>query len=176
MAGRNCTETGGIEEKMEVGAVERHFSVRWAREDEWAPAMQMIWRTFLQFEGKDYKEEGIKNFFDFITDDNLYVAFLKGEYQMMVALDGEQVIGAGSIRNRNHLSLLFVDENYHHMGIGRNILDSLCTYLREEAGERYMSLQAAPYAVNFYRKLGFRAVGPEQEISGIRVTAMEKIF
>ncbi|MGN0166575.1 MAG: GNAT family N-acetyltransferase [Acetatifactor sp.] len=161
---------------MEAGTVKRPFEVRWAKEDEWAPAMQMIWRTFLKFEGKDYTEEGIKNFFDFITDDNLYVAFLRGEYQVMVALDGEKVIGAGSIRNRNHLSLLFVDENYHHMGVGRTIMNSLCAYLKEEAGERYMSLQAAPYAVNFYRKLGFRTVKPEEEISGIRVTAMEKIF
>lgn len=161
---------------MEAGTVKKTFEVRWARQEEWASAMQMIWRTFLQFEGKDYTEEGVKNFFDFITDDNLYVAFLRGEYQMMVALDGERIIGAGSVRNRNHLSLLFVDEHYHRMGVGRRLMDSLCTYLKEEAGERYMSLQAAPYAVNFYKKLGFHMVSPEEEISGIRVTAMEKIF
>lgn len=161
---------------MEAGTVKKAFEVRWARQEEWASAMQMIWRTFLQFEGKDYTEEGVKNFFDFITDDNLYVAFLRGEYQMMVALDGERIIGAGSVRNRNHLSLLFVDENYHRMGVGRRLMDSLCTYLKEEAGERYISLQAAPYAVNFYKKLGFHMVSPEEEISGIRVTAMEKIF
>ena len=161
---------------MEAGTVKKAFEVRWARQEEWASAMQMIWRTFLQFEGKDYTEEGVKNFFDFITDDNLYVAFLRGEYQMMVALDGERIIGAGSVRNRNHLSLLFVGENYHRMGVGRRLMDSLCTYLKEEAGERYISLQAAPYAVNFYKKLGFHMVSPEEEISGIRVTAMEKIF
>ena len=38
------------------------------------------------------------------------------------------------------------------------------------------STQVNEEAQHFYRKLGFRAVGPEQEISGIRVTAMEKIF
>ena len=53
--------------------------VRWAKEEEWAPAMQMVWRTFLKFEGRDYTEEGIKNFFDFITDDNLYEGFLRGK-------------------------------------------------------------------------------------------------
>lgn len=161
---------------MNTGKQEVPFEIRWARDEEWAPAMQMIWRTFLKFEGRDYTEEGIKNFFDFITDDALYIAFLKGEYQMMVALDRGRVVGAGSIRSGNRLSLLFVDENYHRRGVGRAIMDGLCTYLKAEAGERYMTLQAAPYAVNFYRKLGFRAVRPEEEISGIRVTAMEKVF
>lgn len=152
------------------------YEIRWAKAEEWAPAMKMIWKTFMKFEGKDYTEEGIRNFFDFITDDNLYKAFLKGDYQMMVALDGERVIGAGSIRNANHLSLLFVDEEYHHRGIGRRLLTKLCEYLKLEEGERYMSLKAAPYAVNFYYKLGFRAVSPEEEYSGIRVTSMEKVF
>ena len=45
--------------------------VRWAKEEEWAPAMQMVWRTFLKFEGRDYTEEGIKNFFDFIVTSGL---------------------------------------------------------------------------------------------------------
>lgn len=161
---------------MEAKKIQMPYEVRWAKENEWAPAMQMIWRTFLKYEGSDYTQEGIKNFFDFITDDELYVAFLRGEYQMMVALDGGEVIGAGSIRNRNHLSLLFVDENYHRRGVGSAILTTLCDYLKREAGERYMSLKAAPYAINFYRKLGFRIVRPEEEYSGIRVTAMEKIF
>lgn len=152
------------------------YYVRWARESEWAPAMKMIWKTFLRFEGRDYTQEGIRNFFDFITDDDLYVAFLKGTYRMMVAVDGEKIIGAGSIRNKNHLSLLFVDENYHHMGIGSALLTGLCDYLKKEAGEKCMSLKAAPYAVNFYRKQGFKAVKPEEEYSGIRVTAMEKLL
>lgn len=152
------------------------YEIRWARTEEWTPAMTMIWKTFMKFEGKEYSEEGIQNFFDFITDDDLYQAFLTGKYQMMVALDGSRIVGAGSIRNCNHLSLLFVDEEYHHKGIGSSLLMQLCDYLKREEGERYMSLTAAPYAVNFYRKLGFCAVAPEQEISGIRITPMEKFF
>lgn len=150
------------------------YECRWAKADEWIPAMDMVWRTFLKFEGSDYTEEGIRSFYEFITDKDLYQAFLRGNYQMMVALDGTRIIGAASVRNQNHLSLLFVDEAYHHRGVGRTLMDKMCQYLKKEAGEKYMSLKASPYAVGFYHKIGFRTVVPEQEYSGIRVTSMEK--
>lgn len=150
--------------------------IRWARADEWEAAMKMVWKTFLKFEAGDYTEEGIRNFLDFITDDKLYHSFLRGTYQMIVAVVRDKIIGVASVRNRNHLSLLFVDEAYHRQGVGRRLMDVFCRYLKEEEGERYMSLAAAPYALEFYRKIGFSAVGPEREVGGIRVTSMEKYF
>lgn len=157
--------------------VGEQYEFRWAFPEEWSPAMKMVWKTFLKFEGQDYTQEGIRNFFDFITDDDLYQAFLRGNYRMMVALDGARVIGVGSVRNGNHLSLLFVDEEYHRRGVGRRLLDKLCNYLKTEAGECRMTLKAAPYAVDFYRRLGFwPTTNTEEEYSGIRVTSMEKTF
>lgn len=161
---------------MDIRKMQMPYEIRWARKEEWIPAIKMIWQTFMKYEGKDYSKEGIDNFFKFITDEELYASFLRGEYRLMVALDGGDIVGAGSVRNRNHLSLLFVDEAYHRRGIGSSILRKLCDHLKHEAGERYMSLQAAPGAVNFYRKQGFRAVRPEMEYDGIRVTPMEKVF
>lgn len=152
------------------------ISIRWARQEEWVETMNMIWKTFLKYEGNDYSEEGVQNFYEFITDAGLYQAFLQGKYQLLVALDGEKIIGAGSLRNINHLSLLFVDEAYHRQGVGRALMEKLCQYLKLEVGERYMSLKAAPYAVEFYKKLGFQQIRPEEAYSGIRVTSMEKIF
>lgn len=165
------------DEKKDMEEMEAFpYCIRWAKVEDWEPAMKMIWRTFLKFEASDYSEEGIRNFLDFITDERLFHSFLRGDYQMLVAMDGERLIGAASVRNRNHLSLLFVDEPYHKQGVGRHLLDCFCAYLKNEAGENYMSLKAAPYAVGFYLKIGFRAVSPEEEMGGIRVTSMEKYF
>lgn len=152
------------------------YEIRWAEAKDWIPAMHMIWKTFLKYEAVDYTEEGIRNFHEFITDEHLYKSFLQGRYQMMVALDGTRIIGAASVRNYNHLSLLFVDEEYHHRGVGRSLMGRMCEYLKKEEGEQYMSLKAAPYAVDFYRKLGFHAVHEEEAFSGIRVTPMEKFL
>ena len=150
------------------------YEIRWAKKEEWKPAMLMIWKTFMKFEGNDYTEEGIRNFYEFISDDGLYQMFLQGTYQLMVATVGERIVGAGSLRCGNYLSLLFVDEEYHRKGIGRAIMERLCNYLYTEMGKNKMVLRAAPYAVDFYRRLGFRSIRGEEEISGIRVTLMEK--
>ena len=64
---------------MDIRSLRRPYEVRWARKAEWMPAMEMVWRTFLQHEGKEYPEEGVRHFFDFITGDELHEAFLRGE-------------------------------------------------------------------------------------------------
>ncbi len=69
---------------MDIRRMHALYEVRWARTEEWIPAIKMIWMTFLKYEGKDYTEEGIRNFFDFITDEELYISFLRGEYRLMV--------------------------------------------------------------------------------------------
>lgn len=161
---------------MDMRKMQCPCEVRWAKKEEWGPAMDMIWRTFLQYEGKEYPRERVRNFFDFIAGRELYDAFLRGEYLLMVALDGGRIVGAGSLRDGNYLSLLFVEEASHHRGIGSLILRKLCDYLRLEAGEKRMSLEAASMAVDFYRKQGFQIVRPETELAGIRLTSMEKVF
>ena len=103
------------------------------------PAMHMIWKTFLKYEAVDYTEEGIRNFHEFITDEHLYKSFRQGRYQMMVALDGVRIIGAASVRNYNHLSLLFVDEEYHHRGVGRSLMGRMCEYLKRGGGTVYVA-------------------------------------
>ncbi len=152
------------------------YQIRWAHPEDWTPSMKVIWKTFLKFEGDVYSKEGIQNFLDFITDKELLDSFLKGEYEMMIALDEEKIIGAASVRNRNHLSLLFVDEAYHYQGVGRRLMQNMCEYLKNEKGELYMTLKSSPYAVAFYEKLGFWATGPEEHYAGIQVTPMEKLL
>ncbi len=152
------------------------ITYRWARREEWKPAMALVWRTFLISEGRTYSQEGVRHFFEFITDDDIYTAFLNGGYQMLLALCGGEMVGVATLRSGNRLSLLFVEEGHQKRGIGRGLLDRLCAYLKNEAGERSITVTAAPEAVNFYRKCGFLATSAEQDHSGIRVVPMERVF
>lgn len=150
------------------------FSLRMAQEKDWEPAMKLAWETFLIFEAAEYSQEGIENFRDFISDQWLKNMFLKGDYQMIVALDGEKIIGFITLRNGCHISLLFVDKNYHKQGIGTALVQKLGEYLISEVGVDYMTVDSAPYAYEFYHKLGFWDLAPKQENHGIIYTSMKK--
>lgn len=153
---------------------EKRYVIRWAYGVDYDKTMQMVWETFLKYEGKDYTEEGIRNFDEFIHSDSLYQSFKLGSYQIMIALDGDRIIGMASVRNRHHLSLLFVQEEYHRQGVGSALISLFCKYLKEEMAEKEMTVWAAPYAVAFYEKMGFVIVEPEKEVEGIKITTMRK--
>jgi GNAT superfamily N-acetyltransferase len=96
-----------------------------------------------------------------------------GAYQLFVACDRNRVVGMITLRNETHVSLLFVDEAYHRQGIGRRLMEYVLDYVKNEEGHRILTVNAAPYAVGFYHKLGFVDTGKEQLSDGIYYTPME---
>ncbi len=152
------------------------YEIRWIKPGEWNQTMDLIWRTFMKFEANDYTQEGIEQFHDFLFDGQLHSWYLQGAYQMLVALDQGQVIGEISVRKGNYISLLFVDEKYHRQGVGSTLMKQMAEYLKNQKSQVFMTVKAAPYAVDFYRKLGFHSTSPEINIAGIRVTPIEKFL
>ena len=150
--------------------------IRFARSDEWDEAMTLVWKTFLVFEAPVYLPEGIRSFENFITDSTLKRMFELGAYQMLVAIYDGKIVGMITLRDKAHISLLFVEEQYHFMGVGKALVFHLCHYLKNEAGERRITVNASPYGVDFYRRIGFRDTGPEAQSDGIRYTPMEVRF
>ena len=152
------------------------YPIRSAYRDEWDDAMALAWKTFMQFAADVYTAEGVRNFEDFITDTTLHRMFIMGVYQMFVALDRKQIVGMLTLRNTSHISLLFVDEKYHRRGIGRALIGYLQEYLLSETSISKITVNAAPYGVAFYHKLGFRDLRPEEEKDGIKYTPMEFVL
>ena len=131
---------------------EDNIQVRPASIDDWQPAMDLAWRTFLRFDADDYKREGIDNFKEFVTDSKLYRNFCEGRYP------------------------LFVDGDYHRRGIGRALMEYTRQYLANEVNINSATVFAAPYAYSFYEAEGFLKIGEETERDGMRFTPMEMIF
>ena len=156
--------------------LETQYQIRSAYRNEWEDAMALAWRTFMRFEADVYTPEGVRNFENFITDSTLYRMFVMGSYQMFVALDGKKIVGMLTLRGTACISLLFVDEKYHWRGIGRALLQYLFHYLLTETRTVRVTVNAAPYGVGFYHKLGFRDLGPEEKKDGIIYTPMEFVL
>lgn len=142
-----------------------------AVKDDWEDAMEVCWKTFLEFEANEYSKEGVEHFLNFISSNELYKMFLIGEYIMYVAKDStnDKIIGVASLRSCNHVSLLFVDRDYHKKGVGKALLQNLQNGLKDNLR---LTVNAAPYAVGFYHKLGFMDTKEEQLTDGIRYTPM----
>lgn len=137
-----------------------------ASKEDWEPAMEVAWRTFLKFEAMEYGKEGTDHFLEFISGEQLYEMFLNGEYKVVVAKKSKKVLGVASLRAGNHVSLLFVDEKYHKLGIGKKLLAFLQSNCLEKDSVT-LTVNAAPYAVNFYEKVGFERVDDFQKADGI---------
>lgn len=146
--------------------------VRQIHREEFEPAMEIVWKTFLEFEGDIYTEEGIKSFYDFINDPLLKRMFLLGEYLIFGAFVDGKIVGVAGIRNKAHLSLLFVKKEYHNMGVGSALVFSAFRYSAEQYKEYRFSVNASPYALEFYHKLGFQDTAGQLAKDGVIYTPM----
>jgi GNAT superfamily N-acetyltransferase len=147
------------------------YEIRPIMKHEWEPAMQLAWDTFLIFEAPDYSVRGVHNFKSFVRDPLLKKMYTYGEYVAIGAFVEKRIVGIIGVRNANHVSLLFVDRDFHHMGIATALLKR---YLKDAlaAGITFITVNSSPYAVDFYHKMGFRKMREEIEKDGIRFTPM----
>ena len=126
--------------------------------------MKLAWDTFVRFDAPDYSPEGIQNFRNFISDEMLRKMFVAGHYQLFVATDEGRYVGMLSLREKKHISLLFVDERYHRHGIASALIKFVCKYALTEEGVETLTVNSSPYAVDFYHSRGFRDVSGEAEL------------
>lgn len=111
------------------------------------PALDFSLNVFIKFNSSNYPDEGINLFKDSIfNSENINSREYFGAY-----IDNILVGVIASNKDYSHISLLFVDGNYHKMGIGRQLFNkvkSLCI-------KNYITVNSSLYAYSFYKHLGF---------------------
>lgn len=143
---------------------------------EWEDAMNLAWDTFILFDAPEYSREGIRNFKNFVKDPILKTLFLEGKYRTLAAFSNGLMVGIIGVRNETHISLLFVDSEYHKRGIARKLVERMKELTFISFGKREMTVNSSPYAVGFYHKMGFTDISAEQLTDGIRYTPMKIQF
>ena len=151
--------------------VEKEYMIRPIMKQEWDDAMKLAWDTFLIYEAPDYSVRGVHNFRNFVRDPLLKKMFTYGEYIAIGAFSDKRMVGIIGVRNTNHISLLFVDRDFHRMGIASSLIDRYIGDAKKN-GITYVTVNSSPYAVDFYHKIGFVNITDEVEKDGIRFTPM----
>ncbi|MCR4590600.1 MAG: GNAT family N-acetyltransferase [Lachnospiraceae bacterium] len=150
--------------------------IRAVTETEYSDAMETVWKIFLKFNSSDYGIEGIDNFRKFLVDELLYKMYMNGVYRVFAFFADEKIEGVASVRNQNHLSLLFVSGEYQKRGVGTALLNYVCKYCSEYEGQKEITVNSSRFAQDFYRKYGFTETGDEQESDGIRYLPMKYVI
>ena len=128
-------------------------------------AINLIWKTFLQFEAPEYSVEGVQSFKNFIEDKEIiqtlefWDAYEYNELKGVIATN----------ENRKHICCFFVKAQYHKQGIGRKLWECLL----ENSSSEIITVNSSPYAVPVYRKLGFVDTDIEQLSDGMKYTPMK---
>jgi len=132
--------------------------------DELGPALELAWQVFQAYEAPDYGPEGAAEFYRSLHDP-AYLSVLRS----CGAYEAGTLVGVMATRlEGSHLALLFVDAAHQHRGIGR----LLVSRAMEDCTGGRLTVNASPYAVEFYRGLGFEQTRPPQVTNGLRYTPM----
>lgn len=140
-------------------------------------ALELVWEVFEKYEAPEYEEMGIKTFRHFIEYHNMVEKVHQGKMIFWGCYLNNYLVGVIALREGQHISLLFVREQFHHLGVATRLVKMAVAYVEAmEPDIRAVTVNSSPYAVGFYETVGFHALGPEQTADGIRFTPMKLLF
>lgn len=134
----------------------------------------LVWNVFSEFVAPGYAEEGVETFKKFIKPEELEKFIGSGRFFILGSFVKGKLAGILAMRDNNHVSMFFVEKEFHSKGIGRMLLDEailICVSKDPELNE--VTVNSSPYAVDIYRKLGFEKEGEETVKNGISYIPMK---
>ena len=148
------------------------INFRKIRDGEEIAVCNLVARSFNEFIAPDFPEQGVEEFFLYSNPLSLKRR-LEKDYFAMVAEYDESIVGMIEIRGNNHISMLYVDKDFHHKGIASNLVK---TAFEEIPGSRRdskdITVNSSRYAVPFYESLGFIQYEDEKSVYGVIHTPM----
>jgi GNAT superfamily N-acetyltransferase len=80
-------------------------------------------------------------------------------------VDGN-VVGTILIKDFCYISNLFVDPDFHHQGIGKQLILHALAICKRYSAQSTVKLNSSFYAEPFYQKMGFEQVGKAKDLPG----------
>lgn len=162
------------EENMYLMEKSFQLEYRKIKQEELPGTLDLIRKVFDEFEAPYYSEEGITSFYKFIDINNMSEQYSNGSLYFYGCFVNDIIVGMIAVKYFVHISLLFVDKQYHRQGIARNLFDYIIQTCKEKIPSlKMITVNSSPYAVDVYHKFGFFDVSSEQVVDGIRFVPME---
>jgi len=150
------------------------FNITQYRKGQEKAISSLVKKVYDEFVAPDYTEQGNQFFYNWIDPENI-AQRQQEEISLFVATISEKIVGMIEIRDKNHISLLFVDTAYQRKGIANELLKSALNNCRlnDKSLDKFY-VHASPFSVPIYERLGFKATSEMKEEKGITYLPMEK--
>lgn len=127
----------------------------------------LVARSFNEFIAPEFSDQGIDEFFKYVNPRALHKRWRTG-YHVMVAEHEGSIVGVVEVKKRRHISMLFVEKEYHREGIASELLKKALDYIMTTAPKtKEVTVNSSKYARAFYESEGFRKTEEEKVIHGI---------
>ena len=136
--------------------------------------LDVVKTVFDEFEAPTYSDIGIESFYKFASYENIN-KMLDKNIKILVAEYNKKIIGMIAYRDFSHIAMLFVLKKYHYNGIATSLVLNMIDDCKENNKNlEVITVNSSPYAVEFYKKMGFVKTENEKEEDGIKFVPMSK--
>ena len=136
----------------------------------------MVKKVFDKFVAPDYSDDGFTTFMQFINPATIYSRNFRGNSLTLLCRAEDRIVGVLELQGWTHILLLFVDAEFHGVGIARELVNLAIASCRERAKAEFVTVNASPYGVPIYKKLGFVPTSSQKVQDGIRFTPMRLVL
>ena len=149
-----------------------HIKFRKIRDGEEIEVCNLVARSFNEFIAPDFPEQGVEEFFLYSNPLSLKRRLEKNYFSMVAECEG-RILGMIEIKGENHISMLYVDKDFHHNGIASNLDKKALEEISENnRNPNDITVNSSRYAVPFYESLGFIQYEDEKSVYGVIHTPM----
>ena len=139
-------------------------------------ALDLVWSVFQEFEAPDYSDQGISEFEGFINVYSITKMMDRNEIAFWGCYNNVSLVGVIAAIGKRHISLFFVQKEYHKQGIGRQLFQAMIDTCNNDDDIKRFTVNSSPYATEVYHRLGFVDTDEEKTVNGIRFTPMEYLI
>lgn len=149
--------------------------VRVLQEYEIPAALSLARDVFGQYVAPGYTPEGNAEFEKSLDEQRVLAEVRARQVVFWGDFEQEYLVGMCAMTPNGHIRFFFVHSQWQHRGIGKQLLQAMYRYAFDQLHVPDISVNASPYAVGIYQRMGFTIVAPEQTVNGIRFTPMSMI-